>query len=82
MLSALEKNLGVDLNLDGAFLEMAEYGPWTLMIVDKEPHAVEVLDDEDNKVAALTLRGLLTNNSERSWLEVDRGGNPLLDEWC
>ena len=78
LLSALEKNLGIDFNLDGAFLEMAEYGPWNLMIVDKEPHAVEVLDDDDNKVAALTLRGLLANNPEKSWLEVDRGAIPFL----
>ena len=76
LLSALEKNLGIDFNLEGAFLEMAEYGPWNLMIVNKEPHAVEVLDDDDNKVAALTLRGLLANNSEKSWLEVDRGAIP------
>ena len=78
LLSALEKNLGIDFNLDGAFLEMAEYGPWNLMIVDKEPHAVEVLDDDGNKVAALTLRGLLANNPEKSWLEVDRGAIPFL----
>ena len=78
LLSTLEENLGIDFNLEGAFLEMAEYGPWNLMIVNKEPHAVEVLNNDGNKVAALTLRGLLANNSEKSWLEVDRGAIPFL----
>ena len=76
--TALEESLGVDLNLDGAFLEIAEYGPWILMIVDKEPHAVEIENQDGEVVAALTLRGLLANTPTRSWLEVDRGATPFL----
>ena len=48
LLAVLEESLGVDLNLDGAFLEIAEYGPWRLMIVDKEPHTVEI-ENQDGR---------------------------------
>ena len=78
LLAALEDSLGVDLSLEGAFLEIAEYGPWRLMIVDKEPHAVEVENSEGERVALLTLRGLLSNPPQRGWLEVDRGATPFL----
>ena len=78
LLAALEESFGVDLNLDGAFLEIAEYGSWRLMIVDKEPHTVEIENQDGELVAALTLRGLLANTPMRGWLEVDRGATPFL----
>ena len=31
LLKRLESDLAIDLNVDGAFLEMAEYGPWTMV---------------------------------------------------
>ena len=35
LLKRLESDLDIDLNVDGAFLEMAEYGPWTMVFVDR-----------------------------------------------
>ena len=35
LLKELEKALKIDLSVDGAFLEMAEYGPWKMVFVDK-----------------------------------------------
>ena len=45
-LSCLEGDLAIDLNVDGAFLEMAEYGPWTMVFVDRTPLVIELLDEE------------------------------------
>lgn len=78
LLSKLEVRFGIDLNLEGAFLEVAEYGSWRLMIVNREPHAVEIENEEEEVVAALTLRGLLSHAPDKSWLEVDRGAIPFL----
>ncbi len=78
LLSKLEDRFGIDLNLEGAFLEVAEYGSWRLMIVNREPHAVEIENEEEEVVAALTLRGLLVHAPDKSWLEVDRGAIPFL----
>ena len=35
LLKELEEGLSIDLAVDGAFLEMANYGPWQLVFVDK-----------------------------------------------
>ena len=32
LLKRLEVDLAIDLNVDGAFLEMAEYGPWSMVL--------------------------------------------------
>ena len=50
LLSKLEDRFGIDLNLEGAFLEVAEYGSWRLMIVNREPHAVEIENEEEAEV--------------------------------
>ena len=36
LLKELEESLQIDLSVDGAFLEMAEYGSWQMVFVDKE----------------------------------------------
>ena len=78
LLSRLESRFGIDLKREGAFLEVAEYGSWSLMIVNREPHAVEIENEDGEVFAALTLRGLLANMPDKSWLEVDRGAIPFL----
>ena len=42
LLKRLEGDLAIDLNVDGAFLEMAEYGPWTMVFVDRTPLVIEL----------------------------------------
>lgn len=78
LLKALEESLGIDLSVDGAFLEMAEYGPWQMVFVDKVAKAIEVQDDERNRFAFLTLRGFLEHNNAAKWVEVDHGAIPFL----
>ena len=46
LLKDLEEALDIDLSVDGAFLEMAEYGPWQMVLVDKVAIGVEVTNDE------------------------------------
>ena len=46
LLKRLEADLAIDLNVDGAFLEMAEYGPWTMVFVDRTPLVIELFDEE------------------------------------
>jgi len=45
LLKELENDLAIDLNVDGAFLEMAEYGPWKMVFVDRTPLVIELLDE-------------------------------------
>ena len=78
LLKRLEQDLGVDLNVDGGFLEMAEYGPWTMVFVEKTPIVVEVVDDENQRCVFLTLRGFLDNLDAQKWVEVDHGAIPFL----
>ena len=51
----LEEALGIDLAVDGAFLEMADYGPWKMVLVDRVPLAVELMSP-DERVVFLTLQ--------------------------
>ena len=78
LLKALEESLGIDLSVDGAFLEMAEYGPWQMVFVDKVAKAIEVQDDERNRFAFLTLRRFLEHTNAAKWVEVDHGAIPFL----
>ena len=59
LLKDLEEALGIDLSVDGAFLEMADYGPWKMVLVDRVPLAVELMSPDDERVVFLTLRGFL-----------------------
>tara|TARA_B100000459_G_scaffold140319_2_gene99183 strand:- start:1552 stop:2061 length:510 start_codon:yes stop_codon:yes gene_type:complete len=78
LLNNLEKALSIDLEVDGAFLEMAEYGPWTMVLVDKIAKAIEVENDDNVRFVFLTLRGFLEHDDAAKWVEVDHGAIPFL----
>ena len=78
LLKRLESDLAIDLNVDGAFLEMAEYGPWTMVFVDRTPLVIELLDEENERCVFLTLRGFLEHMDALKWVEVDHGAIPFL----
>ena len=78
LLKDLEEALDIDLAVEGAFLEMAEYGPWQMVLVDKVAVGVEVKNDDGERFAFLTLRGFLAHNDARKWVEVDHGAIPFL----
>ena len=68
----------LDKRHDGAFLEMAEYGTWQMVFVDKVAKTVEVKDDENKRFTFLTLRGFLDYPEASKWVEVDHGAIPFL----
>jgi PUA-domain protein len=78
LLKDLEEALGIDLAVDGAFLEMADYGPWKMVLVDRVPLAVELMSPNDERVVFLTLRGFLSYPCEKRFVEVDHGAIPFL----
>lgn len=78
LLNALEQALDIDLEVDGAFLEMAEYGTWTMVLVDKIAKVIEIQDEEDERFAFLSLRGFLEHGDAAKWVEVDHGAIPFL----
>ena len=78
LLKRLEEDLAIDLNVDGAFLEMAEYGPWTMVFVDRTPLVIELQDLEDERCVFLTLSGFLEHVEALKWVEVDHGAIPFL----
>ena len=78
LLKVLESDLAIDLNVDGAFLEMAEYGPWTMVFVDRTPLVIELLDEKEERCVFLTLRGFLQHMDALKWVEVDHGAIPFL----
>ena len=78
LLKELEESLQIDLAVDGAFLEMAEYGTWQMVFVDKVAKTVEVKDDENKRFTFLTLRGFLDYPEASKWVEVDHGAIPFL----
>lgn len=78
LLKTLEQALGIDLDVEGAFIEMAEYGTWSMVLVDKIAKAVEVQNDEQERFVFLTLRGFLEHGEAGKWVEVDHGAIPFL----
>ena len=78
LLKALESSLGIDLSVDGAFLEMAEYGPWQMVFVDKIAKAIEVKNGDNERFTFLTLRGFLEHSDAAKWVDVDHGAIPFL----
>ena len=78
LLLNLEEALNIDLQVDGAFLEMAEFGPWTMVLVDKVAKAIEVQNEELERFVFLTLRGFMEHDDAAKWVEVDHGAIPFL----
>ena len=79
LIERLANPLNLDVNLSTSFLEQAEYGPWSLLIVDKSPLAMEVAKEEGGeRIAFPTLRGCLSWKPEMKWCEVDHGAIPFL----
>ncbi|MAE38830.1 MAG: hypothetical protein CL969_04275, partial [Euryarchaeota archaeon] len=79
LIERLTNPLNLEVNLSSTFLEQAEYGPWSLLIVDKSPLAMEILpNDGGERIAFPTLRGCLAWKPEMKWCEVDHGAIPFL----
>ena len=79
LIERLSQPLELEVDLSSTFLEQAEYGPWSLLIVNKSPLAMEVSPNEGSeRIAFPTLRGWLAWDLEMKWCEVDHGAIPFL----
>lgn len=78
LLLNLEEALNIDLQVDGAFLEMAEFGPWSMVLVNKIAKAIEIQNEELERFVFLTLRGFMEHDDAAKWVEVDHGAIPFL----
>ena len=78
LIQRLTEPLGIDVDLTSSFLETAQFGPWSLLIVDKLPLGMEVESLENQTIAFPTLRGILAWNPNHKWCEVDHGAIPFL----
>lgn len=78
LLKRLEVDLEIDLNVDGSFIEMASFGPWTMVFLDKTPIVIEVVNDQSERYVFLTLRGFIEQPQAKKWVEVDHGAIPFL----
>lgn len=78
LIERLTTPLGIHVDLASAFLETAQFGPWSMLIVDKQPLGMEVESPSDETIAFPTLRGILAWQPTRKWCEVDHGAIPFL----
>ena len=82
LVEILYNDFGIEEQLDGVFLETAEFGDLRLLLADKEPIAMSLLQPDDlgkeEEITFPTLRGILRWNIEKRWCAVDRGAIPFL----
>ena len=78
----IQEDFDIQDNLDGDFLETAEFGEIRLLLADKEPILMTLKRPEDlgeiEEITFPTLRGILRWNLEKRWCAVDRGAIPFL----
>jgi len=78
LLKELSNSLGVEIDIQNALFEFADYGTWNLILINKLPMAIELKNPEGNNVAFPTLKGILTWKPNLRWVAVDRGAIPFL----
>ena len=78
LLNELSHSLGITINIQGALFEFADYNNWNLILIDKQPMAIELKDSENNVVAFPTIKGVLAWKPTLKWIAVDRGAIPFL----
>ena len=82
LVEILYNDFGIEEQLDGVFLETAEFGDLRLLLADKEPIAMSLVRPVDlgkeEEITFPTLRGILRWNIEKRWCAVDRGAIPFL----
>jgi len=78
----IQEDFDIQDNLEGSFLETAEFGDWRLLLADKEPIVMTLMRPEDlgtvEEITFPTLRGILRWDLEKKWCAVDRGAIPFL----
>lgn len=82
LVERIQEDFDIQDNLDGSFLETAEFGEIRLLLSDKEPIVMTLKRPEDlgeiEEITFPTLRGILRWEIEKRWCAVDRGAIPFL----
>ena len=82
LVQSLQEDFDIEDNLEGVFLETAEFGEIMLLLADKVPIAMTLnrpIDlGEEEEITFPTLRGVLRWELEKRWCAVDRGAIPFL----
>ncbi len=78
MLTTLEDALDVRIAEGASMIERAEWGDWTILLIDKKADFVQITDENSIPHAFLTLRGLLSHQPNRRWVSVDLGAVSFL----
>lgn len=82
LIERIQDDFDIEDNLDGVFLEIAEFGELELLLADKSPIVMTLKRPEDlgieDEITFPTLRGILRWDLEKRWCAVDRGAIPFL----
>ena len=82
LVQSLQEDFDIEDNLEGVFLETAEFGEIMLLLADKVPIAMTLHRPndlgEEEEITFPTLRGVLRWELEKRWCAVDRGAIPFL----
>mgnify|MGYP001311827253 CR=1 FL=1 len=82
LVQSLQEDFDIEDNLEGVFLETAEFGEIMLLLADKVPIAMTLNRPndlgEEEEITFPTLRGVLRWELEKRWCAVDRGAIPFL----
>ena len=82
LIERIQDDFDIEYNLDGVFLEIAEFGELELLLADKSPIVMTLKRPEDlgieEEITFPTLRGILRWDLEKRWCAVDRGAIPFL----
>ena len=82
LVERIQQEFDIEDNLDGAFLEIAQFGELQLLLADKDPIVMTLKRPEDlgivEEITFPTLRGILRWDLEKRWCAVDRGAIPFL----
>ena len=78
LLNKLSNSLGLDIDIQNALFEFADYGNWNLILINKLPMAIELKNPDGELVAFPTLKGILSWKPSLKWISVDRGAIPFL----
>ena len=78
LLQRLVNVFGLDPSATAGMIERATWGDWTVLLLDRIPCVVEILDPKGSPAVSLTLRGLLLYQPCTRFVEVDRGAVSFL----
>ena len=82
LIERIQDDFDIEDNLDGVFLEIAEFGELELLLADKSPIVMTLKRPEDlgieEEITFPTLSGILRWDLEKRWCAVDRGAIPFL----